>query len=67
MKPKKLLGLVLLAAGGVLLFFGFNAAESPVEELSQALTGRYSHQTMTYLIGGLISAVVGLAMVFGGR
>ncbi|MDH3413939.1 MAG: DUF3185 family protein [Gammaproteobacteria bacterium] len=41
--------------------------ESPVEELSQTLTGRYSDQTMTYLIGGLVSAVGGLAMVFSGR
>ncbi len=67
MKPKKLVGLILLAVGGLLLYFGINAAESPVEELSQTLTGRYSDQTMTYLIGGLVSAVGGLAIVFSGR
>ncbi|MDX1514084.1 MAG: DUF3185 family protein [Gammaproteobacteria bacterium] len=67
MKTGKLIGLILLALGGVLLFFGFNAAESPMEELSETLTGRYSDQTMFYLIGGGVSAVAGLAILVSGR
>ena len=67
MKAGKLIGLVLLVLGGVLLFFGFNAAGSPVEELSETLTGRYSDQTMFYLIGGGVSAVAGLVMLASGR
>jgi hypothetical protein len=63
----KLIGLVLIVAGGALLYFGINATESPVEALSQSLTGRYSDQTMIYLIGGGVLAVVGLAMLFKGR
>lgn len=64
---KRLVGLILVVAGGALLYFGFNAAGSPIEELSQTLTGRYSDETMIYLIGGGVSAVAGLALLFKGR
>ena len=67
MKPAKLVGLLLVVVGGVLLYFGITATEAPVEELTQTLTGRYSDQTMIYLIGGAASAVVGLAMFITGR
>lgn len=67
MKTGKLIGLVLLLLGGVLLYFGFNATESPVEELNETLTGRYSDQTMFYLIGGGVSAVAGLVMLVTSR
>lgn len=64
---KKLIGLVLLVVGGVLLYFGFTATESPVEALSQSLTGRYSDETMLYLIGGSALAVIGLVLAVKGR
>lgn len=67
MISRKLVGLILVVAGGGLLYFGINAAESPMEELSQTLTGRYSDETMIYLIGGGVAAVAGLALLFKGR
>lgn len=60
---RKLIGLGLLIAGGALLYFGVNATESPAEALSRTLTGRYSDETMIYLIGGGVAAVVGVAML----
>ena len=66
MKPAKLVGLLLVVVGGGLLYFGITATEAPVEELTQTLTGRYSDQTMIYLIGGAAAAVVGLAMLVKG-
>lgn len=42
MKQSKLAGLVLLGLGILLLVFGFNASESPFEEIIEAVTGRYS-------------------------
>lgn len=67
MKPGRLIGLVLVAAGGVMFYFGINATGSPVEELSRTLTGRYSEETMIYLVGGGVAAVAGLVMLFGRR
>ena len=60
---KKMLAMVLLAIGVVLLLVGFNASNAPVEEVSEALTGRFSDETMFYLIGGGISALLGVIML----
>ena len=59
----KILGVALLVAGLIGLYFGFNAAEAPTEELTEALTGSYSDRTMMYLVGGGVSAAVGLALL----
>lgn len=63
MGQTKLIGIILLAVGAVLLYFGINAANAPVEEIGEALTGRYSNETMMYLVGGGIAAVAGLVML----
>ncbi len=63
MSTNKLIGIILLVLGGVLLFFGLNATEAPMEELTEAITGNYTDKTMYYLIGGAVSAVVGLVLL----
>lgn len=63
MKTNRIIGIVLLVLGAVLIFFGLNATEAPMEELSEAVTGRYSDETMYYLIGGAVSVVVGLVLL----
>jgi len=63
MSAMKLLGLGLLVLGGVLLYFGYNATESPMEQLGETVTGKYSDETMAYLIGGGVSALVGLVLL----
>lgn len=60
---KKLIGIALLVIGGILLFVGYNATEAPSEELAEAFTGRYTDETMMYLIGGAVAAVIGLVML----
>ena len=63
MNTGKLIGIGMLVLGLILLYFGFNATNSPVEELGEAFTGKYSKETMTYLIGGGIAVAAGLFMV----
>lgn len=63
MNTAKLIGIGLLVLGAILLYFGFNATNSPAEELGEAFTGKYSNETMMYLIGGGVAAVAGLFMV----
>jgi hypothetical protein len=63
MGSNKIIGIVLLAIGAILLYFGFNASQAPMEEIGEALTGRYSDQTMWYFIGGGIAAIAGLFML----
>jgi len=63
MNNTKIIGIALLVLGAILLYFGINATEAPMEEMGEALTGRYSDDTMLYLIGGGIAAVAGLFLV----
>jgi hypothetical protein len=64
MTARNALAIVLLVAGGVLLYFGLQATDAPLERARQTLTGDYSDQTMLYLIVGGIAAVAGLALLF---
>lgn len=67
MNQMKTVGLILLVLGAILLYFGYNAATSPMEELGEAVTGRYSDETMMYLIAGGVSGIVGIFMLLRGR
>lgn len=63
MTQNKLIGIVLLVVGAIALYFGLTATTAPMEEVSEALTGRYSDQTMFYLIGGAVAGVAGVVML----
>ncbi len=68
MGNKKVIGIVLLAVGAVLLYFGFQATDAPLEQARETITGDYSDQTMLYLIGGAAAAVGGIALLLlGGK
>jgi hypothetical protein len=63
----KIAGIVLLVVGAILLYFGFNATDSVGEQVVEGVTGRYTDETMWYLIGGGVAAVVGLVLLLTGR
>jgi hypothetical protein len=67
METKKIVGLVLLVVGAVLLYFGLQASDAPLEQARETLTGDYSDQTMLYLVGGAAAAVGGLALLLYGK
>ena len=64
MNQNKIIGIVLLVIGAIALYFGFNATNAPMEEVTEAFTGRYSDQTMLYLIGGAVAGIAGIVMLF---
>lgn len=67
MRAGQILGIIILVVGIILLGFGFNASEAPVDQISETLTGRFTDETMWYFIlgaGGVIAG--GLFLVFGG-
>lgn len=66
MTQSSIIGLVLLAVGVTLLFFAWRASNAPADQVSEALTGRFTGNTMWYLIGGVIAVVAGGALFFRG-
>lgn len=66
MNPRSLIGIILLAAGVVLLIVGMNASHSVADQVSSLFTGRFTRETAIYLIGGGAMALLGLLMVLFG-
>jgi uncharacterized membrane protein len=66
MSIQRIIGLVLLAVGVALLFFGYNASQSVGEQVVQGVTGRFTNQTMWFLIGGIAALVGGSALALWG-
>jgi uncharacterized membrane protein len=62
MAQSKLIGLILIIVAAGLIYMGMNQANSPMGELTEAFSGSYSDETMAYLIGGAVAAVVGVFM-----
>lgn len=67
MSQSSILGLVALALGAVLLFFAWRASNAPVEQVSEALTGRYTGNTTWFIVGGVIGVVAGAALLWRDR
>ncbi|MEQ5837248.1 DUF3185 family protein [Marinobacter sp. R17] len=64
MAATRLIGLVALVVGVLLLYFGWQSTQSVGEQLSQSLTGRFSENTMWFLIAGAAATVGGAFMLF---
>ncbi len=64
MGNQKLAGIVLLVIGVILLYFGWQASQSPGDQLTEALTGRFTDETMWYLIAGVAALAAGAFLAF---
>lgn len=63
-----LIGLVLLAVGAVLLYFGYSASQGIGEQVHETVTGRFTDSTTWYFVLGIAAAIAGIAMMaFGSR
>ena len=59
MSGRSVIGIVLAAVGVVLLYFGITASDSLVDQASKTFTGRFTQQTMIYIILGVVALVGG--------
>ena len=66
MSLSHIIGIVALALGALLLFFAWRASNAPVDQISEALTGRYTDNTMLYVVGGVAGIVIGLVLLLRG-
>lgn len=67
MSANRIIGLAVFVAGLVLLGFAWHAADAPLEQASETLTGSYTDQTMWYWVLGAAAAIGGGALVLFGR
>ncbi|HCC81646.1 hypothetical protein C9933_00880 [Methylophaga nitratireducenticrescens] len=65
MGGQKLLGIILVVIGIILLVFGFNASQSLGDQVTETFTGRFTDETMWYIIGGAVAVVVGGFLALG--
>lgn len=65
MKTSQILGVVVLIIGAVLIVIGVSASRSLADNVSNFFTGRFTRDTMWYLIGGAGVAVVGVLLLLG--
>lgn len=61
----KLLGIILLVVGVILLIFGWNASQSLGDQITETITGRFTDETMWFIIGGAVAVVVGAFLTLG--
>ena len=59
-----LIGFVLLAIGGVLVYWGYNEAESFSGQIGRAFSGSPSNRVMIFYAGGAVCGLLGLFMAF---
>lgn len=67
MSMQRIIGIALLAGGFILIFLGFQSSEGLDDQVSEALTGRYTDSTVVYWVAGGICALAGAAMAALGR
>ncbi len=68
MNPQRIFGIVLLAVGIFLLVTGMNSSHSVADQVSNTFTGRFTDHTTWFILGGIVSGLVGISMmIMGGR
>ncbi|WP_088328931.1 DUF3185 family protein [Lacimicrobium sp. SS2-24] len=63
MATYKIVALVLLVVGFILLFLAYQSSQSMGDQVTEAITGRFTDPTIWYLILGAASVVAGFGML----
>jgi len=67
MSTNSILGLMIFIIGIVLLGFGINSTLAITEKVIEGVSGRYSDNTMWFILGGIAMIVGGGALALLGR
>jgi len=66
MSMQRIFGIMLLVVGLILLIVGMNASHSAADQVSNTFTGRFTHTTALYILGGGAAGLFGLLLVLFG-
>lgn len=59
----KIIGLALLVAGAILLYFGYTEYNSTASQVTELVTGNPTDNAIWFLVGGAVAAIVGLGFI----
>lgn len=63
----RFLGLGLLVAGGVMIYWGYQSSESFGSQMNKSFTGSPTDKTIRLMIGGIVCAAAGLGAFLRGK
>ena len=66
MSQQRIFGIVLLVVGVGVLIAGMNASHSVADQVSNTFTGRFTKETVWYIVGGGAVALFGLLLILSG-
>lgn len=67
MMNNRILAIVLIVVGLILLFFAYQSSQSLGDQVTEAVTGRFTDSTTWFLILGAVSTVVGVGLLLFGK
>jgi len=59
MGTNQIIGIVLVVVGLILLYFGYQSSQSLGDQVTEAVTGRFTDGTMWFIIAGAAAVVAG--------
>jgi uncharacterized membrane protein YidH (DUF202 family) len=59
----KIIGLAILVAGAILLYFGYTEYNSTASEMTEMVTGNPTDNAIWFLVGGAVAIIVGLGAI----
>ena len=62
MSTPRIIGIILLVIGLILLYLGFQSSQGLDDQISEAITGEYTDNTVTYWIASAIFLVIGAVL-----
>ena len=63
MSINRIVALALIVIGVVLLYLGYQSSQGLDDQVSEALTGNFTDETIFYWVGGAIAAILGVVML----
>lgn len=57
-----IIGTTIFCTGISLLIFGIHSSNSFLEKFIEKFTGRYTEETMAYIIGGIAASIAGISL-----
>ncbi|MDR5893600.1 DUF3185 family protein [Halomonas mongoliensis] len=67
MASHRIMALVLIVVGAILLFFAYQSSQSLGDQVTEAVTGRFTDSTTWFIVLGAAFAVAGVGLLLLGK